>query len=75
MPDLNWEIPECHRAIYSFSIEFWLKLGNDGFRIDTVNKYGKDTSFPDAEITDPTQYMQPTMKLYSNGPRTHKFLT
>jgi len=75
MPDLNWENPECRCAIYSSAIEFWLKRGIDGFRIDTVNKYSKDTSFPDAEVTDPTQCMQPAMKHYSNGPRMHEFLT
>ena len=51
MPDLNWENPDCRRAIYDSSMRFWLERGIDGFRIDIVNKYSKDITFPDAEIT------------------------
>jgi len=39
MPDLNWENPDCRRAIYASAVVFWLERGIDGFRIDTVNKY------------------------------------
>lgn len=74
MPDLNWENPDCRRAIYSSSMRFWLDRGIDGFRIDTVNKCSKDTTFPDAEITDPDELTQPAMKHYSNGPRMREFL-
>ena|ERR1700722_6593504 len=74
MPDLNWENPDCRRAIYDSSMRFWLNRGIDGFRIDTVNKYSKDITFPDAEITDPDEVTQPAMKHYSNGPRMREFL-
>lgn len=55
-------------------MRFWLERGIDGFRIDTVNKYSKDITFPDAEITDPSEVTQPAMKYYSNGPRMREFL-
>jgi oligo-1,6-glucosidase len=74
MPDLNWENPDCRRAIYNSSMRFWLERGIDGFRIDTVNKYSKDITFPDAHITDPNEVTQPAMKHYSNGPRMREFL-
>jgi len=74
MPDLNWENLDCRRAIYDSSMRFWLDRGIDGFRIDTVNKYSKDITFPDAEITDPDEVTQPAMKHYSNGPRMREFL-
>src|SRR5579859_7998769 len=74
MPDLNWENPDCRRAIYDSSMRFWLDRGIDGFRIDTVNKYSKDVSFPDAEITNPKEETQPAWKLYNHGPRIHEFL-
>jgi oligo-1,6-glucosidase len=59
---------------YDSSMRFWLERGIDGFRIDTVNKYSKDITFPDAEITDPSEVTQPAMKYYSNGPRMREFL-
>lgn len=34
-------------------MEFWLKKGVDGFRVDTVNMYSKPPGLPDAPITDP----------------------
>ena len=74
MPDLNWENEECRQAIYQSSMKFWLDRGIDGFRIDTVNKYSKDITFPDAKITDPNEFTQPAMELYSNGPRMREFL-
>src|SRR6185436_17599229 len=40
-PDLNWENPVTRQAIYQDAVEFWLKKGVDGFRIDTVNMYSK----------------------------------
>jgi len=74
MPDFNWENEECRRAIYQTAIIFWLEQGIDGFRIDTVNKYSKDISFPDAEIRDPGEETQPASRYYRNGPRIHEFL-
>jgi oligo-1,6-glucosidase len=74
MPDFNWENEETRRAIYESSIIFWLDRGIDGFRIDTVNKYSKDISFPDAEITQPGEETQPAAKYYNNGPRIHEYL-
>src|SRR5271163_3432400 len=53
---------------------FWLEKGIDGFRIDTVNKYSKDISFPDAEIRDPGEETQLASDYYRNGPRIHEFL-
>lgn len=36
-PDLNWENAETRAAIYESAMEFWLRKGVDGFRVDTVN--------------------------------------
>jgi oligo-1,6-glucosidase len=75
MPDFNWENKETRQAIYDTAIIFWLKRGIDGFRIDTVNKYSKDTSFPDAEIINPKEETQPGWRFYNHGPRIYEFLT
>lgn len=74
MPDFNWENEDCRKAIYETAMKFWLDRGIDGFRIDTVNKYSKDTTFPDAPIKDPGEETQPASQYYVNGPRIHEFL-
>jgi alpha-glucosidase len=73
-PDLNWENPETRKAIYASAMEFWLKRGVDGFRIDVVNMYSKPPAFPDAPIVDPSTPYQPASALFCNGPRMHEFL-
>ncbi|KAK0109503.1 alpha-glucosidase mal12 [Cadophora gregata] len=73
-PDLNWENPATRRALYDSAMEFWLKKGVDGFRIDTVNMYSKGTEYPDAPIIDSGIYEQPASSLFCNGPRMHEFL-
>lgn len=40
-PDLNFNNPEVVEAILQV-VEFWLKKGVDGFRLDTVNFYTQD---------------------------------
>ncbi|KAF2003443.1 glycoside hydrolase family 13 protein [Amniculicola lignicola CBS 123094] len=72
-PDLNWENEETRQAIYKSAMEFWLKRGVDGFRVDTVNMYSKG-SMVDAPITDPRSEWQFAGLQYCNGPRMHEFL-
>jgi oligo-1,6-glucosidase len=43
-PDLNWENPSVRRDIYDM-MRYWLDMGVDGFRMDTVNMYSKVQSF------------------------------
>ncbi|CAG8970958.1 hypothetical protein HYALB_00000939 [Hymenoscyphus albidus] len=73
-PDLNWENVETRRAIYDSAMEFWLKRGVDGFRVDTVNMYSKGNELPDAPIIDKGIYEQPAHTHFCNGPRMHEFL-
>ncbi|KAF2712799.1 glycoside hydrolase family 13 protein [Pleomassaria siparia CBS 279.74] len=73
-PDLNWESPDCRRAIYDSAMRFWLDKGIDGFRIDTVNKYSKHVDFPEAPVTDPSSFIQPAAQFWCNGPRIHEFI-
>jgi oligo-1,6-glucosidase len=73
-PDLNWENPVTRRAIYDSAMEFWLKKGVDGFRVDTVNMYSKGNELPDAPVIDEGIFEQPATGLFCNGPRMHEFL-
>ncbi|OBT69532.1 hypothetical protein VE03_01234 [Pseudogymnoascus sp. 23342-1-I1] len=73
-PDLNWENAETRAAIYESAMEFWLRKGVDGFRVDTVNMYSKDPEYRDAPIIDAGEKWQFAASLYCNGPRMHEYL-
>jgi oligo-1,6-glucosidase len=73
-PDLNWENQEARQAIYRSSMHFWLERGVDGFRIDTVNMYSKDPSYPNAPIRQPERFDQLAVEFFSNGPRMFEYL-
>lgn len=74
-PDLNWTNRETRAAIYSTAVDFWLRRGVDGFRMDSVVAFWKDTRFPDSEITKPDQEFQPMEgKFIMNGAPVHDWL-
>ncbi|KAM3414719.1 hypothetical protein BST61_g9876 [Cercospora zeina] len=73
-PDLNWENPDVRKAIWEDIVEFWLKRGVNGFRVDTVNMYSKG-DMKDAPITEPEAETQFAGLQYCNGPRMHEFLS
>ncbi|KAI7489008.1 glycoside hydrolase family 13 protein [Hortaea werneckii] len=74
-PDLNWDNNEARRAIYETAMIYWLEKGADGFRVDTVNMYSKDPSFPNAPITDHEAEWQEAGLVYCNGPRMNEYLS
>src|SRR5699024_1411767 len=45
-PDLNWENPDLRKEVYD-NMEFWLKKGIDGFRLDSISLISKKQDFPD----------------------------
>ncbi|KAL6804981.1 glycoside hydrolase family 13 protein [Trichoderma sp. SZMC 28013] len=74
-PDLNWTNPETRAAIYSTAVDFWLRRGVDGFRMDSVVAFWKDARFPDSAITKPDQEFQPMEGKYiMNGAPVHDWL-
>ncbi len=50
-PDLNYRNPEVLQAILDV-MQFWLKKGVDGFRVDVITRLAKDREFRD-EPLDP----------------------
>ncbi|KAH8195992.1 hypothetical protein TruAng_009830 [Truncatella angustata] len=74
-PDLNWENSDTRKAIYASAMEFWLKRGVDGFRVDTVNMYSKPKDLPDAPVIDLKSEHQVAGSLYCNGPRMQEYLS
>jgi glycosidase len=74
-PDLNWTNPGTRAAIYSTAVDFWLRRGVDGFRMDSVVAFWKDPRFPDSEIVKPDQEFQPMEGKYiMNGAPVHGWL-
>ena len=67
MPDINYESPTAMKEMQKV-IEYYGKMGVDGFRVDAISHIGKDLSFKNAK--DETK----SYKLFSNLPRTHKYL-
>lgn len=70
-PDLNWENESVRREIYDM-MNWWMKKGIDGWRLDTCNLYSKYTEFPDFPLQNGGPYVVSPM--YSKGPRIHEFL-
>jgi oligo-1,6-glucosidase len=64
----------ARKAIYETAIEYWLKKGADGFRVDVSNLYSKEVSFPDTKILEPDAETQFPFEHCLNGPRIHEFL-
>ena len=61
--DLNWENENVRKKVYEM-IQFWLKKGVDGFRLDVINLISKDQRF----LNDDGR------RYYTDGPRIHEFL-
>lgn len=71
-PDLNWENPDLRNEVYE-NMEFWLKKGVDGFRLDSISLISKKQDFPDDPTAGENGYGSPYFGA-SNGPRVHEFL-
>lgn len=71
-PDLNWENPDLRHEVYE-NMEFWLKKGIDGFRLDSISLISKKQDFPDDPTAGENGYGSPYFGA-SNGPRVHEFL-
>jgi alpha-glucosidase len=64
-PDLNWRNPEVRKAMYGV-LEFWMKHGVAGFRIDAVSRL-----FEDPEMRD-DPYL-PGINAYGDRNIKHKY--
>lgn len=64
-PELNWENEELRHEIYKM-MNFWLDLGIDGFRMDTINLISK----PDECINSKGG----KGKTCQNGPKVHDYI-
>ncbi|CAK4031882.1 glycoside hydrolase family 13 [Lecanosticta acicola] len=75
-PNLNWENADTRESIYRSAVDFWLKRGVDGLRMDVVGFYWKDPDFPDAQVVYQEEELQPLDGRYChNGKAVHVWLT
>ena len=71
-PDLNWENAKVREEVFAM-MEWWLKKGIDGFRMDVINMISKVPELPDAPVLTNTPY-QFGGRYFLNGPRLMEFL-
>ena len=77
-PDLNWDNPEV-REDFERTLEFWLEMGVDGFRIDVADLLLKAPGLPDvpersetiSRADDPAAW-NPADHPYENQPGLHE---
>ena len=69
-PDLNWDNPAVRQDVFDM-MNWWLKKGVDGFRMDVISLISKEPGLPDKE-TGINGYA--TFKVSANGPHVHEYL-
>lgn len=71
--DLNWENENLRSEIYEM-INWWLKKGIDGFRLDVINYISKETGLPDGNENIGKMMGFYGIENYFYGPRLHEYL-
>ena len=69
-PDLNWDNPVVRDEIFSM-MDWWLRKGVDGFRMDVISLISKPAGLPDGEAG--ADGFAPA-SLAANGPHVHEYL-
>ena len=69
-PDLNWDNPVVRDEVFNM-MDWWLKKGIDGFRMDVISLISKPEGLPDGE-PGPNGYG--SYELCANGPHEHEYL-
>lgn len=68
--DLNWENENLRKDVYSM-INWWLKKGIDGFRLDVINYISKDPALPDGNESIGNLMGYNGIEYYFYGPTLH----
>ena len=69
-PDLNWDNPAVRQDVFDM-MNWWLKKGVDGFRMDVISLISKEPGLPDKE---PGINGYATCNVSANGPHVHEYL-
>ena len=70
-PDLNWENPRVRTEVFDM-MNWWCKIGIDGFRMDVISMISKVQTYPDGEVNG--GLYGNSSPFVMNGPRVHEFL-
>ena len=68
--DLNWDNPAVRQDVFDM-MNWWLKKGVDGFRMDVISLISKEPGLPDKE---PGINGYATFNVSANGPHVHEYL-
>ena len=69
-PDLNWDNPTVRDEVFQM-MDWWLRKGIDGFRMDVISLISKPAGLPDG-VPGPNGYG--SFELAANGPHVHEYL-
>ena len=69
-PDLNWDNPKVRDEVFSM-MDWWLKKGIDGFRMDVISLISKPEELPDGT---PGASGYASFNFVANGPHIHEYL-
>ena len=69
-PDLNWDNPAVRQDVFDM-MNWWLKKGVAGFRMDVISLISKEPGLPDKE---PGINGYATFNVSANGPHVHEYL-
>ena len=69
-PDMNWDNPAVRQDVFDM-MNWWLKKGVDGFRMDVISLISKEPGLPDKE---PGINGYATFNVSANGPHVHEYL-
>ena len=69
-PDLNWDNPAVRDEVFSM-MDWWLKKGIDGFRMDVISLISKPEGLPDGDAGE-GEYAP--FDFVANGPHIHEYL-
>lgn len=69
-PDLNWDNPAVRQDVFDM-MNWWLKKGVDGFRMDVISLISKRPGLPDGTL-GLNGYA--TFDIAANGPHVHEYL-
>lgn len=71
-PDLNWDNPAVRADVFAM-MDWWLKKGIDGFRMDVIDMISKVPGLPEGKPIEGTPYTDGSPYVMC-GPHVHEYL-
>lgn len=71
-PDLNWDNPALRNEVYAM-MDWWLRKGIDGFRMDVIDMISKVPGLPEGKPVEGTPYTDGSPYVMC-GPHVHEYI-